>query len=52
MDTDYEEETMYIESKEPTMGFDKESFNEDTDLHDLLTGRNDGPNGLGFKYNV
>lgn len=40
VDDDYELETMYIESYEPdqTMGFDKESFNEDGDLEDLLKG--------------
>lgn len=53
VDTDYEEETMYIEAQEPNMGFDKESFNEDADLHDLLTGSNvPDSSGMSFKYNV
>lgn len=51
VDTDYEEQTMYIEAKEPNLGFDKESFNEDADLHDLLTGSNvPDSSGLSFKY--
>lgn len=53
VDDDYEEETMYIESVQPNMGFDKEAFVEDTDLKSLLTGRDyesESNNGMGFKY--
>lgn len=47
VDDDVELETMYIESdetnsKEPYMGFDKESFTEDTDLECLLKGNANG----------
>lgn len=44
VDSDYEEQAMYIESYEPTqnLGFDKESFNEDTDLYSLLHGDDAG----------
>ena len=39
VDDDMELETMYIEAApEPYMGFDKESFTEDTDLEALLKG--------------
>lgn len=48
VDDDYEEQTMYIESAEqPYMGFDKEAFNEDTDLDSLLRGR---PGQSSFNY--
>lgn len=52
VDDDYQEEAMYIESQQQNLGFDKESFNEDSDLHSLLNGRDDeaSPSGLGFKY--
>lgn len=52
VDDDYVEQTQYIESREQNLGFDKESFNEDSDLHSLLSGRDEsaGSNGLGFKY--
>lgn len=51
VDDDYQEEAMYIESHEQNLGFDRESFNEDTDLHSLLSGRDEAsPSGLGFKY--
>lgn len=54
VDDAYEEEAMYIESVEPNMGFDKESFVEDTDLKSLLEDRIEGgagtSSGLGFKY--
>ena len=52
VDDDYAEETMYIESNEPiqNMGFDKESFVEDSDLESLLRGRADGSLGETFKY--
>lgn len=51
VDTDYEEEALFIEAAEPiqTMGFDKESFVEDTDLESLLRGGADGTSS-GFKY--
>lgn len=54
VDTDYEEQTMYIESNEPYMGFDKESFNEDSDLEALLRGDANGNIGGGasFKYDA
>lgn len=56
VDDDYEEETMYIESAQPiqTMGFDKESFVEDTDLEALLKGEGFSKTGGGvtFKYGV
>ena len=50
VDDDYEEETMYIEAAQPiqTMGFDKESFVEDTDLESLLRG--DSAGSTSFKY--
>lgn len=48
VDDDYEIQTMYIESAEqPYMGFDKEAFNEDTDLDSLLKGR---PGQSSFNY--
>lgn len=48
VDDDYEIQTMYIESAEqPYMGFDKEAFNEDTDLDSLLKGR---PGQASFAY--
>ena len=48
VDDDYEEQTMYIESAEqPYMGFDREAFNEDTDLDSLLRGR---PGQSSFNY--
>ena len=48
VDDDYEIQTMYIESAEqPYMGFDKEAFNEDTDLDSLLRGR---PGQSSFNY--
>lgn len=54
VDDDYEEQTMYIESKDPVpnMGFDKESFVEDTDLESLLKGGANGSldSGVSFKY--
>ena len=52
VDDDYELQTQYIESKEPNLGFDRESFVEDTDLHSLLHGidENASSTGLGFKY--
>lgn len=51
VDDDYEEQTMYIESNEPNMGFDKEAFVEDTDLESLLRGGADGSINSGdFKY--
>lgn len=52
VDDDYEEQTMYIESNEPNLGFDKESFVEDTDLQSLLNGSNinESSGNLGFKY--
>lgn len=51
VDDDYIEETMYIESSEAiqTMGFDKESFVEDTDLDSLLRGGASGAEPA-FKY--
>ena len=51
VDDDYEEETMYIEAAQPiqTMGFDKESFVEDTDLQSLLNGDS---NQGSFRYGV
>lgn len=57
VDDDYEEETMYIEAAQPiqSMGFDKESFVEDTDLECLLRQRVDGSmtdGGASFKYGV
>lgn len=58
VDDDYEEETMYIEAAQPiqSMGFDKESFVEDTDLECLLRERIDGSmssgSGASFRYGV
>lgn len=53
VDDDYELETMYIESYEPAqnMGFDKESFNEDGDLEDLLRGGATSSSS-GLSYNL
>lgn len=50
VDDDMMEETMYIESVEPiqNMGFDKESFVEDTDLDSLLRGSS---SSTGSSYN-
>ena len=48
VDDDYEEQTMYVEAEQPYMGFDKESFTEDTDLESLLRGRSDGSMGTTY----
>lgn len=51
VDSDYQEQTMYVEAVQPNMGFDKESFNEDADLEDLLKGRvGESASGASFKY--
>lgn len=53
VDDDYTEETMYIEAAQPiqTMGFDKEAFVEDADLHDLLKGDPvNGSSSGSFRY--
>lgn len=52
VDDDYAEQTMYIEAEEPiqTMGFDKESFVEDTDLESLLKGDSASTGSSNFKY--
>lgn len=49
VDSAYEEETMYIEADQTrqSMGFDKESFVEDSDLESLLKG---SESNTAFKY--
>lgn len=48
VDDAYELQTMYVEAEQPYMGFDKESFVEDTDLESLLRGRSDGSYGTSY----
>lgn len=48
VDDDFELQTMYVEAEQPYMGFDKESFVEDTDLESLLRGRSDGSYGTSY----
>lgn len=53
VDDDYELQTMYVEADEqPYMGFDKESFCEDTDLDSLLKGRPGEATSYDFRGNL